>query len=324
MITDTSSYVSILLHGAGQDAVLDSLRALAQAAFVSPTREGFTVVYPEDEDAAPWLASRLSRALECPAWHVEADDLALTWALFESGDWTDAYDSAPGLLSGEDAPPSGGDAVRLCGALGRPADAASDIAPILRAEPLDEDFGYLHGAERHEQVVDALGLPPQLDYALGFRALERGEAGSGATPVADLTLVRPPSPLSVRRYDLVSPLPGAADEDLLAWLYGDVSGTLGEPMGRSLGTPEAIRAAISGALPESDVARPAWLLTPGGDFALDFALGPDLGERDHVTVYVSASEPAGLRTALARLEALAAAAAGWRALHPEQGALRAW
>jgi hypothetical protein len=315
-------YSSITLRGPAQEAVLTAVRELRQAAFVSPTRDGVTVVYPEDETpegAALWLAARLSRKLGCAAWQVTASEETLTWALFEAGDWTDTYDAAPGVRTGEELPPAGGDAQRLCRALRAPEDAAAEVAPMLRAAPLDEDFGFLHGGERHAEIADALGLP-LLDYATGFRALDHGHtAAPGTPPVGEMTLLRPVPPLALLRFDLVRPLSDVDTEDLLEWLYGDATGTRGEPMGNPLGTPDTLRDAIVAALPEVDATHPTWLTTSGDGFALDFALGPGDTARDHVTVLLSA-EPRAAAAARERLVALGRAT-GWAALDPQRGVL---
>ena len=97
------------------------------------------------------------------------DDDILFYHLYERGAKTDEYCSTPGYFSGEDSPPSGGDARKLCRAFESPN--TDGVEAILH--PTDEDRPAF-AVEQHDALTRALGAP---DYAVGvgFTYVSRGE-----------------------------------------------------------------------------------------------------------------------------------------------------
>ncbi len=133
-------YTNITLRGPGRDAVLDILRGDKRYAYVSQTRDFFSVVYDsetegQDEAVLCRLAELLSRKLACPALAVlNHDDDVLIYHLYVRGEKVDSYDSAPGYFSGELTRPSGGNVAALIEAFSAPCDPQT-LAAILMHSP---------------------------------------------------------------------------------------------------------------------------------------------------------------------------------------------
>ena len=180
-------YTNITLRGPGQDEVTEFLKRRGASAYVSPADRGFTVVYEErcdtqDADVLKELAADLSAEFRCPALAALNHDDDILWlALYRDGEALDEYDSAPGYFEGEDLPPSGGDARRLCEVLGAAGAAAEKVERILRA-PDDE---YTFACERHLDLVRALGLTPYA-VGLGFNYVQEGEAPSDEIDLGEM------------------------------------------------------------------------------------------------------------------------------------------
>jgi hypothetical protein len=221
-----SFYVNITLRGPDQGQVVAVLARLARTAAVSPTVDGFTVIYDQACDTQETgiisqLADSLSTTLSCPALAVlNHDDDILWYQLYESGQLADEYDSCPDYFGGDDPPagPRGGDANKLC-ELRAGADAGA-VEEILRGD-------YLFEIERHEDLAEALGLPEfavglgydylragtePLDVERGeFVWLEKGERVEGQTS----TLAEPsPEPEEASSVD------GLLDEGVQNWIRG--------------------------------------------------------------------------------------------------------
>jgi len=168
----------------------------------------------ESQDDAILTArtAALSRQFDCPTLAVlNHDDDILAYWLYDKGMPLDHDNSAPGYFSGDDTPPAGGDAALLCRVFGVDPSQSAQIEAILRAPSMPDadisptellnaamhdpaglpdllrqlgmdatrgqagaEHNYLFAMERHEALVDALGLP---DYAigLGFNYVSRGE-----------------------------------------------------------------------------------------------------------------------------------------------------
>jgi hypothetical protein len=109
-----SFYTNITLRGPDKDAVLEVLRRNNLRAYVSQTRDHFTVVYDletesQDEELVCHITELLSREFACPALAVlNHDDDLLAYYLYVCGDRVDSYNSAPGYFEGAFTPPSGG------------------------------------------------------------------------------------------------------------------------------------------------------------------------------------------------------------------------
>jgi len=181
-----SFYTNITLRTTESAAVVAALRSGKRTALVSPPVSGCTVVYDrecEDQDleVLNGLASSLAATLRCPALAVLVhDDDVLIYTLHEDGELVDEYNSAPEYFeSGEFGPPEGGDAERLSRVFG-----GGDVAKaeeVLRAERAgDRDEGYVFESERHQALVEAIGLP-MLAVSTGFNYIEAGELPEGVT-----------------------------------------------------------------------------------------------------------------------------------------------
>ena len=180
-----SFYTNYTLRGPNQQAVAAALSG--RSAVVTPALDGCIVVYDEQSDdqdssVVSQLGARLSGALNCPVLAIiNHDDDVLFYQLFERGAATDEYCSAPGYFSGEETPPSGGDARKLCNAFG--ASSIEEVNSILH--PPDEELPTF-ALEQHEALVRALGLPAYA-VAVGFTYISRGEIPEG---LSDSDLLR--------------------------------------------------------------------------------------------------------------------------------------
>jgi hypothetical protein len=172
-------YTNITLLGPDQDQVVEYLDQQGLTAYISPTDEHATVVYEaqcdtQDTEVLEGLAAKLAAHFNCPALAIlNHDDDVLWYRLYTGNGLLDEYDSTPGYFEGDDTPPNGGNAAELCRTCGAEQNVAM-VEEILRAD----DEGYLFAVERHEALVDALGLT---DFSVGFgyTYLERGEVPEG-------------------------------------------------------------------------------------------------------------------------------------------------
>jgi hypothetical protein len=188
-------YTNITLKGPLQDKVAGALAKMDRTAFVSPTVDGYTVIYDaECDDQDPRIISRLtgdlSRRLACPAIaFLNHDDDILWYQLYGNGELIDEYNSAPDYFDfeakGEPSRPAGGDPDKLVQAFGISADTKA-LEKVLRTSSLDED-GFVFAYERHQALVGLLGMPP-FGVACGFNYVSQGELPEGLTE-ADLRRV---------------------------------------------------------------------------------------------------------------------------------------
>jgi len=187
-------YTNITVKGRSQDEVAGALAAMKRTAFVSPTVDGYTVIFDaECEDQDPQVISRLtgdlSRQLGCPAIaFLNHDDDILWYQLYANGKLVDEYNSAPDYFepAGEPSGPAGGDVAKLMEAFDAAADTKA-LEKVLRTSSLDEG-GFVFAYERHLALVRLLGMPA-FGVACGFNYISQGELPEGLTE-ADLKRVR--------------------------------------------------------------------------------------------------------------------------------------
>ena len=173
-------YTNFTCRGPSQQEVASALAG--RSAIVTTAHNGCVVAYDEASEAQDFaiigeLGARLSSELHCPVLAaVVHDDDILFFQLYEGGEVTDDYDSSPGYFDADAEPsaPDGGDAHRLCAAFG--TTNVSEVSAILRKSTYDDDGP--DAADRHAQLVAALGLPPWAVGA-GFSYVAEGEIPDG-------------------------------------------------------------------------------------------------------------------------------------------------
>ena len=141
----------------------------------------------QDPKVLSKLASRLSSRFSCPVLAVlNHDDDVLWFQLYHAGKLLDEYDSYPGFSDGNDShiQPRGGDAKALCDAFG--SSNYDDVERVLRQTSMGDD-GYTFAVERHDELAQALNLPP-FGVGTGFNYIEEDELPEGLDP-ADLLRV---------------------------------------------------------------------------------------------------------------------------------------
>lgn len=180
-----SFYTNVTLRTADRGRVRTDLVARGLAAYVSRPENGALVVFErsaEEQDPAilDGIAAALSKRIGCAALAVmNHDDSVLLYSLFENGRRIDAYNSAPDYFDETEGGERGGDAESIARAFGVP-DRAQQLAAILGAGA-DEDEGFVFEMDRHQQIVEALGLP-SCAVATGYNYLEAGEYPPGYGP----------------------------------------------------------------------------------------------------------------------------------------------
>jgi hypothetical protein len=164
-------YGNITLATNDAAAVANVLRDLRRDAYVSDASD-FVVVFDSvelDTTKVKGLLGDLTKQLDCAGLAVmNADDDVLEYLLAERGRVVDEYDSNPGYDTGRSAAPSGGKARLLCVAFSR-AESEERVHAVLHGQaPTFE-------VERHEALVNALGLPATA-VGIGYRYIGEGEA----------------------------------------------------------------------------------------------------------------------------------------------------
>jgi hypothetical protein len=178
-------YTNITLRTRDTDSIIEALTVLRRTALVAVPKDGFSVVYDqasEEQDAKiiDEAARSLSARLDCAALSVMNHDDDVLWlGLYERGKIVDEYTSAPGYFDGDQRAPEGGDAQRLCRALGAEGRDA-EVEALLRI-PAGSDEGFVFEVERHHALTEALGLPSSAVGA-GFTYIEAGEFPDGLGP----------------------------------------------------------------------------------------------------------------------------------------------
>jgi hypothetical protein len=178
-------YTNITLRSRDTDRIIGALAEQRRTAFVSLPQGAFSVVYDEasegqDSEVIDKLTAHLSARLDCAALAVVNHDGDVLWfGLYEQGQRRDEYNSTPGYFGGAERPPEGGDSARLCRALGAEGKEA-EVEALLRV-PAGSDEGFVFESERHQALVEALGLP-ELAVDAGFNYIEAGELPEGLEP----------------------------------------------------------------------------------------------------------------------------------------------
>ncbi|MGH7677397.1 MAG: hypothetical protein ACRENU_02950 [Gemmatimonadaceae bacterium] len=175
-----SFYTNITLRTDRHDDVIAALDELHRDAFVSQAQGGCVVVYDkesEDQDIEVLrkLAGSLSSKLRCAALAVlNHDDDLLMYSLHDNGRLVDEYSSSPGYFeSGPAEAPEGGDASTLCRVFG--VANTSGVEEVLHmANGGGSGEGFIFQSERHQALVEALGIPV-IAVQTGYNYIEEGE-----------------------------------------------------------------------------------------------------------------------------------------------------
>jgi hypothetical protein len=174
-----SSYGNVTLRGPTQAQVVERLKDSGIVAYVSPTRDGVTVVYDcrgdRDPSALRAVTLWLSREMRCAAWGTLVHDSdVLIHHLARDGEMRDEYDSFPGFPNAGFQRPAGGDAAVLCREMGlRACDPAAVEAALRRT-------GHTFEEARHGELLEALGHP-DLAFGTGYTYVWQEEYPDGVT-----------------------------------------------------------------------------------------------------------------------------------------------
>jgi hypothetical protein len=173
-------YTNFTLYGPDHQAVVDAVRQLKRAAYVSPTVNCFTTVYCQETDRQEFdsienSGRRLSGSLTCPVLGVVLhDNDVLYYWLFVNGEIRQVYNSSPAYFDphSEPLPPEGGESVELCEAFGVPS-AADSVEAILREDLLEDGATLTDELERHRALAAVLGMP-DCAIGVGYEAIQHG------------------------------------------------------------------------------------------------------------------------------------------------------
>jgi hypothetical protein len=182
-------YVNLTVRHPDAKAVAAALAD--RQGFVTPVDRGYVVVFDremerQDPQIITILGQRLSRDLRSPVLAVlNHDDDVLAYQLFADGAVIDEYNSLPDYFDDDPDAEQGGDAQILCAAFGC-TDVAAVEAVLRKPEGRG---GYEFAVERHEDLVQALGLTSNA-VGLGYDYVSRGELPEGLTEGELLTTGR--------------------------------------------------------------------------------------------------------------------------------------
>lgn len=157
-------YTNIALRTSEREALIEHLRARGRRCFVSPTQNGFTVVYDrlcdeQDTDELEALAKDLSLRFLCPALAVLNHDDDILWiGLAREGEWLTTYHSDQ---------ISSGSAWQLATAFKVPG--LQPLLWFLMRWPL-----VLFEIWRHGALASVLGIPKS-SVGFGYDYLSKGE-----------------------------------------------------------------------------------------------------------------------------------------------------
>lgn len=169
-------YTNFTVNTGDADAVAATLQRDGRQAFVLPSDGNHVVVLDaaseQDDEVVGHVGRLLSNAHGCPVLAVvNHDDDILRYWLFQNGQLTDSYNSAPNYFDETASEDRGGDAARLSEAFAKPS-----AREAVRAA-LDGD-NFVFAFERHQALCAALGLPPSA-VGTAYRDLERHGSVSG-------------------------------------------------------------------------------------------------------------------------------------------------
>lgn len=160
-------YSNITIYKAGHDDLVAHLRQIGRHAFVSPTIDGYTVVFDQgideqDAQEIELLGCDLSACVKrpCIAAVLHDDDVLYLW-LFSEGQVIDRYCSLPQYFDpdAKPGPPEGGDSALICSLFDRP-DRRNRVDQLLRANLMENEMPEIIGEfERHQALVHELGIP---------------------------------------------------------------------------------------------------------------------------------------------------------------------
>lgn len=175
-----SFYTNITLRTDRHDDVVTALHDAERDAFVSKPLNGCIVVFDreceeQDIEVMKKLSGTLSAKLRCAALGVlNHDDDILMYFLHENGKLIDEYNSSPAYFdTGPGEPPDGGDASALCRAFG--CATTFGVEQVLQTPSgAGDGEGYVFESERHQELVEALGVP-EIAVHTGYNYIEEGE-----------------------------------------------------------------------------------------------------------------------------------------------------
>jgi len=164
-------YVNHTVRTEDRDKVAAVLRRSGHTAYVSPAKNGCVVVAEkeadtQDTDRIVSLARSLSVEGQAPVLAVlDHDDDCLALGLYVSGQEIADYSSDPDFIPADKETSLADRAAKLCAAFDA-AQAVETVTAILGSTT------YVFAYERHQALVDALGLS---DFAIcyGFGDLEQ-------------------------------------------------------------------------------------------------------------------------------------------------------
>lgn len=162
-----ATYSNIVLRGPEPDEVLDHLRSLKRAAYVSPSDGSCVVVYDHDGEWVPEQLDELARTLSaewrCPALAtLNLDDSIFCLILYVNGEKRSEYASWFQCYCG---------GLSLCWSFGRLLSWPLVWALLLPPTTLIETF-------RHLWLVRLLGLPIWC-VASGYEYISTGQLPEG-------------------------------------------------------------------------------------------------------------------------------------------------
>lgn len=172
-----SFYTTVTTYGSTQEAIAEQLRPIK--AYVSPTIDKYTIVYPEMDFAdSPEQASErwkaLSSSLNTPVLVAAVfDDDVLYYELWVNGNLVDTYNSDPDAyeedIDPESVPePVGGDVAKLCVVFSCKDPAA--VQSVLHKK----GGTYTFESDRHRDFVSAVGFP-SASASTGYEYISQGE-----------------------------------------------------------------------------------------------------------------------------------------------------
>jgi len=231
----SASYVTIVVAQRTAESSEHSANAPVP---VVPTRyfstndaeSGYLVLFPEPLPNVPalgdYLAARLSAAGGSALLaEVSENDETLRMRLFEHGEPIDEYQTAPGYATGEELPPSGGDALRFCRLFGIDDETIiADIDLLLRPPHYDDLYGFAVASDRHEEIVELLGLPLS-SVGVGYNDLLRGKLPEGITNIAEVQHAESQGGIhgsSLRQFALLDAPSAMTDAEIVSHFVSDM------------------------------------------------------------------------------------------------------